>query len=252
MQHVSSNLSKIPYGGFSPVRLQTGLIRRCLRRLRRLISGQLRRLLPASVPRTVSGRGAGLPVHSGPEALGSASGYVVPSRQRLLWPHPSFWPTPDGLLLRRLVFASRRLAGRSLLSSANPSRRATSSTPADRAAKDDSTSARESLRPNARGSASARSHLNRNTWVVLTRLQNSLNAAARRVVCPSPTRTFTFELSFHGSPHENVEYDYAGKSSISRGWTFTSWIRSLAGCTATGGGEPGESIERAQSRTTKR
>jgi len=30
----------------------------------------------------------------------------------------------------------------------------------------------------------------------------------------------------------NVEHDYAGKSSISRGRTYTGWIRSLAGCTA--------------------
>ena len=58
MQHVSSDLSKIPYGGFSPVRLQTGLIRRCLRRLRRLISGQLHRRLPASEsPHCVGARG---------------------------------------------------------------------------------------------------------------------------------------------------------------------------------------------------
>jgi hypothetical protein len=41
MQHVSSNLSKIPYGGFSPVRLQTGSIRRHLHRLRRLIAAAL-------------------------------------------------------------------------------------------------------------------------------------------------------------------------------------------------------------------
>jgi len=66
---------------------------------------------------------------------------------------------------RRLVFALRPLARRSLLSAANPSRRATSRTPADRMALDDSTSIRDSLRPNAMGSASATSHLNRNTWV---------------------------------------------------------------------------------------
>jgi len=58
MQHVSSNPSKIPYGGFSPVRLQTGSIRRHLHRLRRLIGGQLHRLPPASwSPRCVGARG---------------------------------------------------------------------------------------------------------------------------------------------------------------------------------------------------
>jgi hypothetical protein len=158
MQHVSSNLSEIPYGGFSPVRLQTGSIRRHLHRLRRLIDGQLHRLLQISFSPHCVGARAGLPVHSGPEALGSASGYSVPSRHRLLWPHPSFWSAPIGLtprVLRRLVFASRRRDRRSLLSVANPSRRAVSRTPADRTAWDDSTSVRDSLRPNARGSASA-------------------------------------------------------------------------------------------------
>src|SRR6202789_3911156 len=44
------------------------------------------------------------------------------------------------------------------------------------------------------------SHLNRYTWAALSRLQCSLDAAARSVASPSPTRTFTFELSFHESP----------------------------------------------------
>ena len=35
--------------------------------------------------------------HTGPEALGAASGYAVPLRHRLLWPHPSFWIPPAGL-----------------------------------------------------------------------------------------------------------------------------------------------------------
>ena len=99
VRHVSSVPSKIPYGGFSPVRLQTGSVRRHLRRLRRFISGQLRRVPPGLViPRCV-GRGAGTPAHSGPEALGSASGYAVPSRRRLLWPHPSSWCPSGGLMV---------------------------------------------------------------------------------------------------------------------------------------------------------
>jgi hypothetical protein len=97
MQHVSSNLSKIPYGGFSPVRLQTGLLSRSLHRLRRLISGQLHGSCLPRRPRAVSGQGAGSPSHSGPEALGSASGCSVPSHRCLLWPHPSFWPAPAAL-----------------------------------------------------------------------------------------------------------------------------------------------------------
>ena len=135
-----------------------------------------------------------------------------------------------------MVFADRSLPrGRGpegpCFQLANPSVRAAFRTPAVRAAQDDCTSARDSLRPNARGSASATSHLNRYTWAALTRLRSSLDAAARTVACPSPTRTFTFELSFHESPHQNVEHDYAGKSSISRGRTCTGWTRSLTGCT---------------------
>ncbi len=49
---------------------------------------------------------------------------------------------------------------------------------------------------------------------VLSGLQSSLYAAARIVARPSPTRTFTFELSSHGSPQWNVEYNYTGKPSI--------------------------------------
>ena len=75
---VSSAPSKIPYGGFSPVRLQTGFFRRHLHQLRRLIDDQLHQCLPDSFPRSVSGRGAGLPIHSGPEALGFSAGYIVP------------------------------------------------------------------------------------------------------------------------------------------------------------------------------
>ena len=44
----------------------------------------------------------------------------------------------------------------------------------------------------------------------ISRLQSSLNAAARQVARPSPTRTFTLELSPSGVASKNVEYDYAG------------------------------------------
>ena len=40
------------------------------------------------------------------------------------------------------------------------------------------------------------------------------------LACPSPSRTFTFELSPPESPHRDVEYHYAGKQPISRGRTF--------------------------------
>jgi hypothetical protein len=49
----------------------------------------------------------------------------------------------------------------------------------------------------------------------LTRLQISLYATARWIACPSPARTFTFELSSLESPHSNVEYNYTDTQSIS-------------------------------------
>jgi hypothetical protein len=44
----------------------------------------------------------------------------------------------------------------------------------------------------------------------VSRLQSSPNATARRLARPSPTRTFTLELSPPESPPKDVEYDYAG------------------------------------------
>ena len=89
---------KFRTAGFPRYGFKPDTIRRHLRRLRRLIGGRLHRVPPGlAVSRTVSGRGAVHPVRSDPEALGSASGYAVPSRRRLLWPHPSFWQAPGGL-----------------------------------------------------------------------------------------------------------------------------------------------------------
>ena len=100
VHHVSSSLSEIPYGGFSPVRLQAG--RRwppSPARAYRLT--QVLPVLAHSSPegnrRTVSALRRVPSGHSGPEALGSASSCVVSLRHRLLWPHPSFWPAPGDL-----------------------------------------------------------------------------------------------------------------------------------------------------------
>jgi hypothetical protein len=48
----------------------------------------------------------------------------------------------------------------------------------------------------------------------VSRLQSSLDATARRLARPSPTRTFTLELSPPESPPKDVEYDYAGSQPI--------------------------------------
>ena len=91
MHNVSSAPSKIPYGGFSPVRLQAG----CQKRPSsphgdfdgspvafssvRILFGRT----PVRLPRLLT-------PHTCPVALGSASGYIVRRPHRLLWPHPSF------------------------------------------------------------------------------------------------------------------------------------------------------------------
>ena len=163
VHHVSSSLSKIPYGGFSPVRLQAesrwppSPLRayRPPKALAVLASGS-----PKGNRRSVSASLRGPSRRIGPEALGSAkeglhlpTGCSVPSRHRLLWPHPSFWPASGGL-----GFFVRRTLGepegpcfklRILLVVPLPVPRRTGRP------EDDCTSARDSLRPNATGSASA-------------------------------------------------------------------------------------------------
>src|SRR5437867_12733278 len=90
---VSSAPSKIPYGGFSPVRLQT-------RFKPRPTSQTHPRLLIAvtvgiSVPGVVSVVGLASKRHpelltttTTPMALGSPTGSIVQSAHRLLWPYP--------------------------------------------------------------------------------------------------------------------------------------------------------------------
>ena len=112
MQHVSSSLSKIPYGGFSPVRLQTGSPRRPSSSLARsvLYAVQVRPSDPDShrwhSQRVVCHR------TSRPEALGSPAGYVVPPGHRLLWPHPRLWSPPADLCFIRRVFVAQLLPTR--------------------------------------------------------------------------------------------------------------------------------------------
>ena len=48
----------------------------------------------------------------------------------------------------------------------------------------------------------------------VTRLQSSLYATARHLVSPSPARTFTIELSSDGSPLSDVDYDYTANNQL--------------------------------------
>jgi hypothetical protein len=94
---VSSAPSKIPYGGFSPVRLQASLSMATfayLRFIRHLSGGLVSGVVPWQSSRA--------PVHillrTRPMALGSPAGFVVPQDRRLLWPYPSFCSLPFGLV----------------------------------------------------------------------------------------------------------------------------------------------------------
>jgi hypothetical protein len=117
----SCSPSKIPYGGFSPVRLQTGIqpepssaFLELKRRTR--IPSRKANLYPAQVqvsppmvpvpPGQVSGSvDQDL---SRPEALGSPGSYAISPDPRLLWPHPKLSASPAGLSASsRQVFAPR-------------------------------------------------------------------------------------------------------------------------------------------------
>ena len=94
---VSSTPSKIPYGGFSPVRLQTSLRRSHLRMPLDLLMLPLFRVVGL---RCLSRNQAGprlLTRTAGPVALGSPTGSIVRPDRRLLWPHLRLCRPPAGL-----------------------------------------------------------------------------------------------------------------------------------------------------------
>jgi len=101
---------------------------------------------------------------SGPEALGSPAGYAVPPGRRLLWPHPRLWASPADLWLSPagLCLAAKTQSFPALSCvSVFPCRLPYPGGPGGH---DCCTSARGSLRPSARDSASAMVHLNRFMW----------------------------------------------------------------------------------------
>jgi len=124
----SCSPSKIPYGGFSPVRLQTRFQPRPssplpkLKRKTRVPSDQVdlyAAIVQVSSPIVLEALSLprqfrGAPNHgpSRPEALGSPEGYVIPPGHRLLWPHLKLSVSPASLFSSpRRVFALR--SGRS-------------------------------------------------------------------------------------------------------------------------------------------
>jgi hypothetical protein len=57
-------------------------------------------------------------------------------------------------------------------------------------------------------------HARRFSRGCVTRLRSSLNATARYLASPTPARTFTTELSSDGSPLSDVDYNYVTKQPI--------------------------------------
>jgi hypothetical protein len=237
---VFPSLSKIPYGGFSPVRLQT--------EIQPPPSTKQQELSAARMPPTetsykwpeswhpdhathqrVDRRKPSAPGLSGaipsnarrfrPEALGSAAGYHVPPPRRLLWPHPSLSFSSTRLCIRGWLLQPRGLPRAendrfpNLLLVSLPSCH-----PLYPGGPDDCLwlcfIIHASLRPIRTGSASTSSPPIGSREESVTRLQGSLDATAQRLARPSPTRTFTFELSPAGSLRTDVEYNYAGKQPI--------------------------------------
>jgi hypothetical protein len=193
--------SKIPYGGFSPVRLQT---ERCIPRPSRFRA--YTRPLPMSrapVARFRAIQRGTLTRPSRPEALGSPAGYAVPPAHRLLWPHLRLSPPPA-----RLFASSDRLTPSHLtrgmrgspIYSARLSLRATSHTPTPwQTAFGRFFVANSGLHHFRCGSAVVYLAL-RNRQGRVTRQQIFLYDAARRVARRSPAATFTTKLSPCKSP----------------------------------------------------
>jgi hypothetical protein len=213
--------SEIPYGGFSPVRLQTEIRPPPSAHCPELSAS---RIPPASEPykrpkskhpthaahRRANRSRPGAPGPSGtlasskgqfrPEALGSAAGCSVPPPHRLLWPHPSLSLSSTHLCIRGWLLPPRGLPRAenerfpNLLLVSVPSCR-----PPYPGGPDGCLwlcfAIRAGLRRYVSGSASTKpTHVGSGVGGV-TRLQGSLNATARRLARPSPTRAITLKLS---------------------------------------------------------
>ena len=218
LHSVSSSLSKIPYGGFSPVRLQIGIGLRpspgTHTRPGLIRSHQSAHPSPTSIPfrgnrRTraaLEERSDGRFRSRGPWLT---SGLSSPAGSMLTMASSASLSSVRRLMVLRPVNPADNRE--SQLLSACPFFRAIGPTPADRVACGGSIAHPCCLRRSWKVSASAWSDSSVHVGGV-TRLHRSLYATARRIAHPTPKRAFTFELSSHESPHWNVEHDYAGNA----------------------------------------
>jgi len=222
LHHVSSSPSEIPYGGFSPVRLQTGLgpsssptgahpqaYRRPESRSFASVIAPTRGAIAV-----LSRRAAAIP-RDRPVQRPLARRRVVLSRQVVAYYGliRGSRTLPTTYALRRRVFALRPRPGDSLLYSACPSLRAVFRTPADRMAKGCSTSIRDSLRPFVRGSASAAStQKSVHAWRVFEAAKFALRCGPERCLPFTDKDVYVRAFIPRESPQWNVEYDYAANS----------------------------------------
>jgi hypothetical protein len=236
---VSSSPSKIPYGGFSPVRLQTKIPPRPSPAR----SGSNRHPAPAYTrPKFLSPRRATSCSGTFVQAALSPSDRTLPSRGP--WVASGLYcPTGSKLTMTSsetlgssgptYCFSDRSNLGREVPQFTLPvcSLRAAFRTPADRTiALGCSFIVRFGLPQHCSGSASTSPRAPVPAWLV--------NEAAKFALCYGPVellaphRPGRLRSSFHPpeSPHEGVEYNYAGKSANSRCRTCTGKTSSLMGC----------------------
>jgi hypothetical protein len=200
---VSPTPSKIPYGGFSPVRLQTRLMPRppSPARPRWLIGRHcwylgLRRWIrnrscDQAAPQTSD-------LNHGSSGLGSPVGCVVQPDLSLLWPHLRLCRPPSGLCFIPSGCETNSLAAEGphfTLPILSP--RAAACTPViPESALDDIFLPDIGLRHVLSGSAITLFHVFRIAWFVLRGFCDvRLTLRPSGVACPAPARTFTTELS---------------------------------------------------------
>jgi hypothetical protein len=224
MVHVSCSPSKIPYVGFSPVRLQTGI------QLRASLTGSWLKCEAHMHHKldNLYATKAEKPCSCGPKACltepdaSTALPVQRPLALQALCCHsgssPNMASSETVYPFRRLIFFARRVFA--LRPRMGWNRQLPQFAPRTCHIVPSSVP-RRSVRvhlvvssPNVLAFAtlaSARqpqSHTRRFLRGCVTRLQSSLYATARYLASPSPARTFTIELSPDGSPQSDVDYNY--------------------------------------------